>query len=508
MPWVRRWAEVAPDRPACIMAETGSALSYGELDRRADRVAALLRARGLEAGDTVAIMLDNDPRYFELVWGASRCGLYYTPVGRHLHPDEASYIIGDCGARIVFLGRRFLETTARLAGDGPEVIVLDADGGDPRDYESLLPRSAVSAASADAPVGSAFFYSSGTTGRPKGIRRDIAANQAEAELRFRWREPFGFDAGSVYLSPAPLHHAAPLSFSIFAMMRGGSVVVMSRFDAAGALAAIERYRVTHSQWVPTMFFRMLALSNAVRGGFDLAAHRCAIHAAAPCPIEIKERMIAWWGPIVWEYYGGSEGNGVTLISAEQWLAHKGSVGKAVVGVLHILGEDGRELALGEVGDVYFDGPAFAYHNDAEKTARSRSAQGWTTLGDVGYLDAEGYLYLTDRRAYTIISGGVNIYPAEIENVLALHPAVRDAAVFGIPNPEFGEEVKAAVELIDPARAGAAMEHELIAYCRDRLAHYKCPRSVDFHPSLPRQETGKLLKQALREAYLRSTDSPW
>ena len=382
MPWVRHWAEAAPDRPACIVAETGYALSYGELDRRADRVAALLRARGLQPGDTVAIMLDNDPRYFELVWGASRCGLYYTPVGRYLHPDEASYIIGDCGARIVFLGRRFLETAARLPADnGPEAIVLDADRGDARDYGSLLPASAASAASPEAPVGSAFFYSSGTTGRPKGIRRSFAANQADAELRFAWREPFDFGTDTVYLSPAPLHHAAPLSFSIFAMMRGGSVVVMSRFDAAGALAAIERYRVTHSQWVPTMFFRMLALPGAVRNGFDLASHRCAIHAAAPCPIEIKERMIAWWGPILWEYYGGSEGNGVTLISTAQWLARQGSVGKAVVGVLHVLDEDGRELAPGEVGDVYFDGPAFAYHNDPDKTARSRSTPGWTTLGD-------------------------------------------------------------------------------------------------------------------------------
>jgi long-chain acyl-CoA synthetase len=446
-------------------------------------------------------MLDNDPRYFEIVWGASRCGLYYTPVGRYLHADEAGYIIRDCGARIVFLGRRFLEIAARLVDDGPELIVLDADGGDARDYESLLPASAASSASPDAPVGSAFFYSSGTTGRPKGIRRGCAANQADAELRFRWREPFGFGADTVYLSPAPLHHAAPLSFSIFAMMRGGSVVVMSRFDPAGALASIERHKVTHSQWVPTMFFRMLALPEAVRGGFDLASHRCAIHAAAPCPVEIKGRMIAWWGPIVWEYYGGSEGNGVTLISSGQWLVRKGSVGKAVVGVVHILGEDGRELAPGEIGDVYFDGPAFAYHNDPEKTARSRSPQGWTTLGDVGYLDAEGYLYLTDRRAYTIISGGVNIYPAEIENVLALHPAVRDVAVFGIPNAEFGEEVKAAVELVDPGLAGADTEHELIAYCRDRLAHYKCPRSVDFHPALPRQETGKLLKHALHRHYV-------
>ena len=504
MPWVRRWAEIAPERPACIMAESGRGLSYGELDRRADRVARLLQARGLQPGDAIAVMLDNDPRYFEIVWGASRCGLYYTPVGRHLHPDEASYIIRDCGAKSVFLGAGFREMAARLGAvePRPDVIVLDAERGDPGDYETGLTAAEGSAAVPEARIGSAFFYSSGTTGRPKGIRRGIAASQTDAERRFAWRDRFGFAADSVYLSPAPLHHAAPLSFCMSAMMRGASVVVMSRFDAAGALAAIQQYQVTHSQWVPTMFFRLLALPEQVRSRFDLDSHRCAIHAAAPCPIEIKERMIAWWGPILWEYYAGSEGNGMTLISPTEWLAHKGSVGKAELGSVHILGNCGRELAAGEIGDVYFDGPEFAYHNDPEKTARSRSPQGWTTLGDVGYLDPEGYLYLTDRRAYTIISGGVNIYPAEIETVLSLHAAVRDVAVFGIPNAEFGEEVKAAVELVDPARAGAEMERELIGYCRDRLAHLKCPRSIDFHPALPRQETGKLLKHVLRDAYLR------
>lgn len=502
MPWLHKWAEEAPDRPACIMAESGRLLTYRELDHRADRVARLLDARGLKPGDAVAILLENEPRYFELAWGASRRGLYYTPVSRHLHPDEAAYIVRDCGAQIVFLGRPFTETAGRLlaAEPAPELIVLDAEDGDPRDYEAALTAADDGTALADRLVGSAFFYSSGTTGRPKGIRRAIPPNRAAAEQGFLWRTPFGFGGDTVYLSPAPLHHAAPLSFSFYTMMRGGSAVIMSRFDAAGALAALERYRVTHSQWVPTMFFRMLALPDAVRGRFDLASHRCAIHAAAPCPIELKERMIAWWGPILWEYYGGSEGNGITLISSHEWLARKGSVGKAVHGVAHILGEHGRELAPGELGDVYFDGPAFAYHNDPEKTARSRSPQGWSTLGDVGCLDDQGCLYLSDRRAYTIISGGVNIYPAEIENVLALHPAVRDVAVFGVPNAEFGEEVKAAVELLDPAQAGAAMELELIAYCRDRLAHYKCPRSVDFHAALPRQETGKLLKHVLRDAY--------
>jgi long-chain acyl-CoA synthetase len=509
MPELRKWAEATPDKPACIIAETGSILSYRELDRRANRVAQLLQARGLQPGDGIALMLPNEPRFFEIVWAARRLGLYYTPISKHLQPDEAIHIIRDCAAKTVFMAGASTEIADRLiaGSNAPEVFILDPASSDARDYDMALLAFDRYAEFPDVPAGTAFLYSSGTTGRPKGIRYLPIVDQAVAGQAVGWMNAFGFDNNTVYLSPAPLYHAAPVHFTMRMMVVGATVVVMSRFDAESALAAMETYKVTHSQWVPTMFFRLLSLPEAVRFRFDLSSHRCAIHAAAPCPNEIKERMIAWWGPILWEYYGASERYGATLISGEEWLARKGSVGKAVIGVPHILDADGRELGPGEIGDIYFDGPGFEYHNDPEKTARSRGGQGWSTLGDVGYLDEQGYLYLTDRRAHMIISGGVNIYPAEIENVLALHPAVRDVGVFGVPNAEFGEEVKAAVELFEHSRAGVALEGELIAWCRERLSHIKCPRSIDFHAALPRQETGKLFKHVLRKAYLTDASAP-
>ena len=318
-------------------------------------------------------------------------------------------------------------------------------------------------------------------------------------LNFRAR--YDLRPQTIYLSPAPLYHAAPLGFTMATLAYGGTCVVMQRFDAEPALAFIERYQVTHSQWVPTMFIRLFRLAPEIRERYDLSSHRFAVHAAAPCPVDTKANMIAWWGPIVHEYYSGSEGVGTTFITAEQWLKKPGSVGRSVDGVLHIVDDDGKELTPGEVGTIYFDNaPQFEYHNAPEKTAAAFLNEDWGTFGDIGYVDEDGYLFLTDRKANMIISGGVNIYPQEAENILLGHAAVLDAAVFGVPNDEFGEEVKAVIELAPGYIADAALATELIAYCRDHIADIKCPRSVDFEPALPRLPNGKLYKRELKARY--------
>ena len=312
---------------------------------------------------------------------------------------------------------------------------------------------------------------------------------------------FGYRRDCRYLSPAPLYHAAPLRHCMTVIKLGGSVFVMEHFDAERSLHWIAQLRITHSQWVPTMFVRMLKLPEDVRKRHDLSSMQVAVHAAAPCPVEVKQRMLDWWGPIVFEYYAGTENNGFCTITPQQWLQHQGSVGRACQGVLHICDEEGNELPAGETGLVYFsDGPVFEYHNDPDRTAQTRNAKGWSTLGDIGRLDEEGYLYLVDRRAFMIISGGVNIYPQEAESVLIGHPKVADVAVIGVPSEDLGEAVKAVVQLLDPSAAGPAMEAELLAYCRQHLASFKCPRSVDFDAALPRHPTGKLYKQLLRRRY--------
>ncbi len=507
MPTLRTWADLHSDKIAARIAFTDQAMTYRTLDQRANSVAQLLMWMGLAHGDGVAIMLDNDLAYFELVWGARRHGVYYTPVSTHLTAEEAAYIVRDSGAKVLFIAAQFTGVIAALRDDNPgrcAVFVVGGEGstGNSFDYAHELARFDRYLEIPEGPVGKDFFYSSGTTGKPKGIKQPLFRNIAAAQASGDWvRDNFGFDGTTIYLSPAPLYHGAPLRFTMRALESGGTVIVMPKFTAAAALEAIATYRVTHSQWVPTMFFRLLALPSDIRDRHDLSSHRCAIHAAAPCPPEIKQRMIDWWGPIVWEYYAGSERNGATCISTADWLTHRGSVGRACVGTLHILDEAHNELKPGDIGDVFFEGPQFIYHNDPDKTARSRSPQGWSSIGDVGYLDAEGYLYLTDRRSHMIISGGVNIYPAEIENRLALHPDVEDVAVFGIPNPEYGEEVKAVVQLKDPAKASVELQQALIAFCRTGLSGVKCPRSIDFELEMPRHDNGKLFKHVLKQRYL-------
>lgn len=505
MPILRKWAERNPDKIAARIAFSDETISYRALDAHANSVSQLLTWMGLAAGDGISIMLENTLTYFEIIYGARRNGIYYTPVSTHLTPEEAAYIVRDSAAKVFFVAPRFVDAVKALLADNPSPCAVYAIGGPLEgalDYDEAIGRFDRLVEIADGPVGKDFIYSSGTTGRPKGIKQPLFANAGQSQASGDWvRENFGFDENTVYLSPAPLYHGAPLRFTLRALDGGGTVVVMKKFDPERALAAIQDYRITHSQWVPTMFFRMVALPDDLRGRYDLSSHRCAVHAAAPCPPTLKEQMIAWWGPIVWEYYAGSERNGVTCISPQDWLTHRGSVGKACVGTLHILDEDQNEVAPGQAGDVYFDGPPFEYHNDPDKTARSRNAKGWSSIGDVGYVDEDGFLFLTDRRAHMIISGGVNIYPAEIEDRLSQHPDVADVAVFGVPNLEYGEEVKAVVELKDTSKASPALAADLIDFCRAGLSHLKCPRSVDFDPALPRLDNGKLFKHVLKQRYV-------
>jgi long-chain acyl-CoA synthetase len=509
-------AKSFPDKPAYIMADSGETVTYGQLDERSNRCAQLLRSLGLGVGDSIAIFMENHARFLEICWAAQRSGLYYTAISSRLTADEVAYIVRDCGAKVFFTSPLKLETAVEAVRHCPDLrarYVVDAA------HLALLPEGFESyeesvAARPASPVegeteGADMLYSSGTTGKPKGVRvrlNGLPAGSPNAMIAFVGGL-YATGEDTVYLSPAPLYHAAPLRFNMTIHRFGGTAIVMEHFDATRALELISKYRVTHSQWVPTMFVRMLKLREEDRRRHDLSSHRCAIHAAAPCPVAVKEEMIGWWGPIIHEYYGGTEGNGLCAIDSAQWLAHKGSVGRPVLGVAHILDEEGRELGAGEAGNVYFsDGPKFEYHNDPDKTRKAYNERGWSTLGDIGYLDEDGFLHLTDRKAYMIISGGVNIYPQEAENILITHPGVADVAVFGVPSDEFGEEVKAVVQPVDMKDAGPELEQELIAFCQARLSKIKCPRSVDFDPELPRHPTGKLYKRLLRDRYWQGRDA--
>lgn len=495
-------AATHPHKVAYLMGASGEAVTYGQLDERSSRLAHLFRDRGLRPGDVVAVAMENNAHYLEVTWAAQRSGLYYTCINSRLTPPEVAYILDDCGARALVTSAALAGVAAAVAAVTPRVetrLIVGGglDGHEP--YEEAVDRYPP-AALAEETEGSEMLYSSGTTGRPKGVRRP-AGQSANATVAMLCQMLYGVTADSVYLSTAPLYHAAPLYFTMAVTRLGATAVIMERFDPLEFLALIERHRVTHAQVVPTMFVRLLKLPPEERSRFDLSTLQVCIHAAAPCPVPVKEQMIEWWGPILHEYYAGTEGNGFCVINSEEWLAHRGSVGKNLLGPVHIVDDDGKELGPHETGTVYFGGQAdFAYHNDPEKTRAARHQQGWTTLGDIGYLDDEGYLYLTDRRADVIVCGGVNVYPQEAENVLATHAKVMDVAVFGVPNEDLGEEVKAVVQPVDAADAGPELERELIAFCRQHLASYKCPRSVDFEAELPRAPTGKLYKRLLRDRY--------
>ena len=498
-------ARTHPDKPAYIMAGSGETVTYRQLDEQSNRIAQLFRSLGLQAGDHVAIFLENNPRFFEICWGAQRSGLVYTAISSRLTAAEVDYIVTDCGARLFVTSKALAEKAAELVPmmkGAPHRFMIDGTipGYDSwEDAVARLPATPI----ADETAGHDMLYSSGTTGRPKGVMPVVEKQPIDFDnpLLAVSRRLYGIDSDTVYLSPAPLYHAAPLRFNMSVMRLGGTSVIMEHFDAEEYLSLIPKYKITHTQVVPTMFVRFLKLPDEVRAKYDVSSLRCAIHAAAPCPIPTKEAMINWWGPIVWEYYGGTEGNGLTMCNSEEWMAHKGTVGRAIVGKVRICDDEGNELPTGESGTVYFaEGRPFEYHNDPKKTAESRHPKGWSTLGDVGYLDADGFLHLTDRKAFMIISGGVNIYPQECENLLINHPKVMDCAVFGVPNPDFGEEVKAVVQPRHMEDAGPALAEELIAYCKQHLSAIKCPRSVDFEEELPRHPTGKLYKRLLRDRY--------
>ena len=506
--WPAPHAERRPDHPAVVMAESGKTVTYRQLDDRSNRLAQLLHARGLRFGDHLAILMENNARYLEVCWAAQRSGLYFTPINYHFNADEVAYILDDCDAAALVVSSA-LATPELLAGLPAAVTTRLCLGGTvPDGYESYDEAvAAYPAAPLDEELeGHAMLYSSGTTGRPKGIRytlEPVPVGNPAAMLR-GMTKTYGLDENSVYLSPAPLYHSAPLQFCIAVTRIGATVVVLEHFDPASCLRAIERYHVTHAQFVPTMFVRMLKLPEEERAAADVSSLRIAIHAAAPCPVEIKRQMIEWWGPILFEYYSATEAMGSTMITSEEWLAHPGSVGKPFHTTIHILDEDDRECPVGEPGVVWFEPGArtlmFEYHKDPEKTARTRDGRGWASVGDIGYLDEAGYLYLTDRRDFMVVSGGVNIYPQEAENVLVTHPKVMDAAVFGIPDAEMGQRVHAVVQPLDMRDAGPDLERELVAFCRDSLAHYKCPQAIDFDAELPRQPTGKLYKRLLRDRY--------
>jgi long-chain acyl-CoA synthetase len=494
-----------PDRPVYIMARSNEVITALELEERQCRCCHLFRDLGLQIGDHIAIFMENNRYFIELCTSASRAGLIYTPISTYLKTEEIEYIVKNSGAKVFITSKAMHEAMPLKRELMPDVVARLMVNGVADDYDSYEERVAAYPKTpiSDQMGGQDMLYSSGTTGMPKAVKIIFdplpygeITDSAKSVIAL-----YGFDSNTVYLSPAPLYHAAPLRFTLMALYAGGTAVIMEKFDALESLELIKKYRVTHSQWVPTMFVKMLKLPEEKRSKFDVSSQRIAIHAAAPIPIPVKEKMIEWWGPVLFEYYAGTEGNGLTAITSEEWLKHKGSVGRAVIGTAHILDPQGNELPPGEPGLVYFgDGMEFEYLGDPEKTQASRSPQGWSTMNDIGYLDEEGYLYLTDRATNMIISGGVNIYPQEAENVLVMHPKVMDAAVIGVPNEEYGEEVKGVVQPRDMADAGPELAQELMAYCESKLSKIKCPVSIDFEPELPRTATGKLLKRLLKDRY--------
>jgi acyl-CoA synthetase (AMP-forming)/AMP-acid ligase II len=492
------------DAVAVVMAGSGACRTYAELDDRSTRLARAFDEAGLVAGDHVAVLLHNGPEYFDAVWAALRSGLYLTPINWHLGPAEAGYIIEDCDAKALITSAAMRDVVRELAPSSARLEVRLSVGGGIEGYDDLdeaLDR-VPDAPRQDEREGQLMLYSSGTTGWPKGILPPLPRSPfgaAKGGITPVAAGLYGMDESSIYLSTAPLYHAAPLGWTIAAHRLGATAVVMERFDAAASLEAIERHAVTHAQFVPTHFIRMLQLPDDVRTGVDLSSLQKVIHAAAPCPVPVKHRMIEWLGPIVDEYYAGSEGFGYCNITAEEWLRHPGSVGRSVLGAIHIVDETGAELGPGETGQVWFDATGqFEYHNDREKTRMATDPRGWATYGDVGHVDDDGYLHLTDRASNMVISGGVNIYPQEAENVLAVHPEVHDVAVLGVPDPEFGERVKAFVVAVRRPRDPEHLAAAPIEHCRSQIAHYKCPRELVFVDELPRLESGKLLKRRLLE----------
>lgn len=498
-------ARVTPDKPAYIMEPSGIVVTYRELDACANQIAHMFRAMGLNAGDSLVLLLENHKSYYELIWAAQRSGLRYICISSKLTANEIEYIFKNSDAKML--------VTSSVIGNAkalpkllPGVILFNI--GESRDgfrnYDVELepfPTTPI----LDQSAGVDMLYSSGTTGVPKGIRREfpkVPFSHPDTTLCLKWQQTqFGFGPDEVYLCPGPIYHAAPLHWNAGIMALGGTVIIMEKFDPELTLKLIEKHSVTACQFVPTHFVRMLKLPAEVRTKYDLASIKTVIHAGAPCPVDTKHSMMDWFGPTLYEYYGGTEGVGVTFIGPKEWLKKPGSVGKAFVGDLKICGSDGAPLPYGNTGDVYFaNGPKFSYFKDAEKTLAAVNKHGWATLGDVGYLDKDGYLFLVDRKNYMIISGGVNIYPQEIENVLIQHAAVEDVAIVGAPDSDMGEKVVAVIQTVPGINENDELKSELINYVRKSISHVKCPRQIDFVALLPRTDSGKLLKRLVRNEY--------
>jgi fatty-acyl-CoA synthase len=509
-------AKSQPETIAAYRPSTGQSLSYRQLDDRSNQLAQLLYRAGLREGDHVALFSDNRLEFIEAVQACLRSGLYLTTINRHLPASEAAYIVADCEAKALIASGDLAETAelGRLSPVGQVKLAFGAATPGFAHYEASL-AAQPAAPLAEERLGSLMLYSSGTTGRPKGIVRCLPGRHPSEPIppgASGYADHYGMDRSTVLLSTAPLYHGAPLGFANAVIQAGGTLVMMDKFDAALSLELIERFGVTHSQWVPTMFVRLLRLAPVERSKWDLSSHRCAVHAAAPCPVEVKRRMIDWWGPIIEELYSSTESIGRTMINSREWLAHPGSVGRPHGRPFHICDEEGAELPPGQSGLIYGESSLdtlFSYHNDEGKTAAATHPRNpaWMTVGDIGYLDEDGYLYLTDRKAFMIISGGVNIYPQQIEAVLALHPKVGDAAVIGVPNADLGEEVKAVVEPVPGVQPSEALAKEIMEYVCAKLGRQLTPRSVDFTDALPRLQDGKLYKKILRDRYWGDAAAP-
>jgi acyl-CoA synthetase (AMP-forming)/AMP-acid ligase II len=493
------------EKIAYRMLASGQTVTYGELDDDSACGAQLFRHLGIGVGDGIAIWLPNHIEFLKITWAAQRAGIYYTPISTYFQTTEVSYILENSDAKLVITTRELL---GRLTEIPFNIIVLlvDADcelsESWPRQREAQAPEPID-----DEQEGSEMIYSSGTTGRPKGVRFPLSGSaygniSATLQTRIDMHE---LSANTAYLSTAPFYHSAPLRYNMIVTRLGGTAFIMEKFDAESALRTIEAHKITHSQWVPTMFVRLLKLPDQTRQQYAINSLRYVIHAAAPCPVDVKRDMIKWFGPILYEYYSGTEANGFTAITTEEWLEHPGSVGRPVTGHVVILDDALKPLPAGQTGTVYFGGGNdFSYYKDPAKTATAKTQDGLSTLGDIGYLDEEGYLYLQDRKSFMVISGGVNIYPQEIENLLITHLSVTDVAVFGVPNQEFGEEVKAVIQTHEDG--SKALAEELMTYCKQHLSAIKCPKSIDFIDDMPRHPTGKLYKQALKDRYWKLAES--
>lgn len=497
------WAKKCPEKIAVVDSVTGDALSYSELDSKSNQLAHFFRAQGIEKGDHIALFGKNDIKFFEISWAAFRSGIYLTPVNCLLKSDEVSYIVNNSNASLVICDKRLEDICKPILSDINSSINKISFNGHIdgyENYEDVLGEYSEEPLE-DQPKGTYMFYSSGTTGRPKGVKWPLPDEQiGEDSAHFLFhRELWSFDEDTISICSSPLHHAAPAYMAMTTHAFGGTLVMMPKFDAEEALRVIEKYRVTHGQWVPTQFIRMHKLPEKTKARYDLSSMKFALHAAAPCPVELKEKMFDWWGPVFYEYYSGSEGVGMTHARPEEWLKFPGTVGKPLMGTLHICDEDGTELSIGEIGKVYFESDhEFTYHQDEKKrqNAQHPDSQNWTSLGDIGYVNEEGYLFLTDREQFLIISGGVNIYPREVEDTLVMRDDILDVAVIGVADDEMGEQVKALIQLAPGTLETESLEDEMIQYCRSRIAHYKCPRSIAFVASLPRSDSGKLVKRYL------------